>query len=392
MSTNENVPPGNIGAHDELPPGKHPKTTSVETDNDVPKPDSNPYAHYKPKNFKSLRTKQITPKRYYLARVFHNRTYAGIIAQTGVGKSYFSLYIAVCLVLGIDCMHWKYVGPEGGLRVGLVEGEMDETTTRDRLLELFNWLTDEQKDKLDENLFIYNKDEPEFKDGNFPYLDTNPQFYLDEVGKTKPDVLVFDNHACLVENQGKSNDVQPYKKLDRELFIPLRSQGIMTLIIYHMGKDKEKGARGSSSSIDAMNLTLELSPYYVEGAEDRGENHIQVKVGKFREERGPDTKTFVASYKKDSEGGGKWSSNTLTLCTREKVKEVYDNLHEEAQKTGTVPSASQIAKCLKETGTSITRQGVDKHLIALGLKEAPKKQHSPGYNKTVQDPFRKGDD
>lgn len=77
------------------------------------------------------------------------------------------------------------------------------------------------------------------------------------VDSSKPDVVVLDTVSRFIE--GKENDSDTWLALYRRLHAPLKDQGIACVRLDHMGKDSERGSRGSSAKSQDVDHVWELT-------------------------------------------------------------------------------------------------------------------------------------
>lgn len=77
------------------------------------------------------------------------------------------------------------------------------------------------------------------------------------VEASEPDVVVLDTVSRFIE--GKENDSDTWLALYRRLHAPLKDQGIACVRLDHMGKDTERGSRGSSAKSQDVDHVWELT-------------------------------------------------------------------------------------------------------------------------------------
>lgn len=77
------------------------------------------------------------------------------------------------------------------------------------------------------------------------------------VEESRPDVVVLDTVSRFVE--GKENDSDTWLQLYRRLHVPLKDRGIAGVRLDHMGKDTERGSRGSSAKSQDVDHVWELT-------------------------------------------------------------------------------------------------------------------------------------
>ncbi|MEV7387206.1 AAA family ATPase [Streptomyces sp. NPDC091215] len=74
---------------------------------------------------------------------------------------------------------------------------------------------------------------------------------------SEPDVVVLDTISRFIE--GKENDSDTWLALYRRLHAPLKDKGIACVRLDHMGKDSDRGSRGSSAKSQDVDHVWELS-------------------------------------------------------------------------------------------------------------------------------------
>jgi KaiC/GvpD/RAD55 family RecA-like ATPase len=79
---------------------------------------------------------------------------------------------------------------------------------------------------------------------------------LNIVDETKPDVVVLDTVSRFIA--GKENDSDTWLELYRRLHVPLKERMVATVRLDHMGKDSERGSRGSSAKTQDVDAVWEL--------------------------------------------------------------------------------------------------------------------------------------
>lgn len=77
------------------------------------------------------------------------------------------------------------------------------------------------------------------------------------VASSNPDVVVLDTVSRFIE--GKENDSDTWLALYRRLHAPLKDKGIACVRLDHMGKDSERGSRGSSAKSQDVDHVWELT-------------------------------------------------------------------------------------------------------------------------------------
>jgi len=77
------------------------------------------------------------------------------------------------------------------------------------------------------------------------------------VDEAKPDIVVFDTVSRFIG--GKENDSDTWLSFYRRVHAPLKQRGVCGVRIDHMGKDEERGSRGSSAKTQDVDHVWELT-------------------------------------------------------------------------------------------------------------------------------------
>lgn len=77
------------------------------------------------------------------------------------------------------------------------------------------------------------------------------------IEESKPDLVIFDTVSRFIS--GNENDADTWLSFYRRVHSPLKALGIAALRLDHMGKDEEKGSRGSSAKAQDVDHVWELT-------------------------------------------------------------------------------------------------------------------------------------
>lgn len=77
------------------------------------------------------------------------------------------------------------------------------------------------------------------------------------VEESQPDIVVLDTVSRFIE--GKENDSDTWLSLYRRIHAPLKDRGVAGVRLDHMGKDAEKGSRGSSAKSQDVDHVWEMT-------------------------------------------------------------------------------------------------------------------------------------
>lgn len=213
-----------------------------------------------------------------------------IFAKRGVGKTFFTLGIAVALATGKPFLKWK---SREAVRVLYVDGEMTATNMQKRLnaLRRYNNISSDSRD-LDNFILINNQDLHEEQD--MPKINTESgQATLKEwTDYYAPDVIVIDNLSCMIS--GEENDNATWQPI-KDWIIRQRRNNRAVLLVHHAGKSgAERGWGGKEDQIE-LSLALEHPSNY--NPEDGA--RFVVNFSKARELDGVDQKQFEVTMQYD---------------------------------------------------------------------------------------------
>lgn len=179
-----------------------------------------------------------------------------IVAEAKVGKSLFVLDFACSLATGRPFFRENY----GPIKVLYLDYEMTRVDFHSRLVDL-GYDEDEATKQLLEDHLDYLQ---------FPLLDpldtdTGGRGLRYVVEEGKHDLIIVDTLAAAVE--GPENESDTYRAARQYTWTPLKAMGKTVVRIDHLGKDKSRGARGSSMKRDDVDLVWELSRLSGNGAD-----------------------------------------------------------------------------------------------------------------------------
>lgn len=186
---------------------------------------------------------------YLLSPILRHPSLTMIYAKAGVGKTFFTLQLALCLSHGESIHNWIVQKPR---KVLYVDGEMSSADMKARLTKLLNPL-DEINPELHSNLQLclygYPKDQTELEFGKEEFRNQ----FTEENLSGKIDVLILDNLSSLVRAEENENDAwQPFNKW----CIRLRKKGISVILLHH--ENKTSGMRGASNKLDGLDYVIHL--------------------------------------------------------------------------------------------------------------------------------------
>lgn len=126
------------------------------------------------------------------------------------------------------------------------------------------------------------------------------------VADVKPDIVVLDTVSRFIS--GNENDADTWLSLYRAVHVPLKKHGVACVRVDHMGKDEERGSRGSSAKTQDVDHVWELTKTS-ESRDDRSEPGVEQLTTGLRMKRthsrtglGEDFLQLVRRGAKDSAG------------------------------------------------------------------------------------------
>jgi len=211
-----------------------------------------------------------------------------IYSWRGVGKTFFSLSMALSASLGAGLWGWKGSGKP--LSTLFIDGEMSPISLQDRLQGLLRGLNKDGYATSDSRLRIIPK--ALVYDDNGHVMDPldspeGRQWVEDRIGDAK--LIVLDNLSSLTaEDESDSTAWAPLQ----DWLIRLRTRGLSIWLVHHSGKSSEQGQRGTSRREDVLDTVIRLKP--PEGYVSEDGCRFIAKFTKARHLTGPDTSDIEA--------------------------------------------------------------------------------------------------
>lgn len=227
-----------------------------------------------------------------------------IWAQRGIGKTWFSISMALALVKGEDFLYYSVERPAVVL---YIDGEMPTALLQSRLRQLgghacanLHIMPSELLFKKDHPLNINSPDDQRRIKAAIAAL---------EAEGIKPDVIIFDNLSSLMSGVDENNN----SELDGFLkfLITLRHDDIAVVIVHHAGKTNEQ--RGASRREDILDTSIKLEKPEKNTAHSGA--HFMVEFTKTRGEA-PDPKTFELKLIEDDQGKKTWAKTQPSKISR----------------------------------------------------------------------------
>jgi hypothetical protein len=208
---------------------------------------------------RAIREKQIEAEDYLFINDHgggHLSTidFGQVFGATGTGKTLFSMALAVCVACGRDFMYWKCVRPR---KVIYFDGELAETTIKERLALATTGLSAGERELLEDNLIVFNRDTA-FNELGIELADLDSLLGRQQVEHlvdlVKADLAVFDSRFCLLAADMKEEGSMP-----KALILSMRRRRCLSLWLHHSGKDTTRGGYGDKSAEFLMDFNIELA-------------------------------------------------------------------------------------------------------------------------------------
>ena len=172
----------------------------------------------------------------------------GLVSKRGEGKSLLALDLVANIAAGTSILDKPENEPENVIYLDL---EMGPTDLYDRLYE-FGWTVDHpQLETLAAHLHYYQLI-------NLPPLDTP------EGGATLQALIRFHEATVVVVDtvsrviSGDENAAEPFRDMFRHTETMLKNEQVTLLRLDHLGKDIQKGSRGSSAKEDPLDVVWHI--------------------------------------------------------------------------------------------------------------------------------------
>lgn len=292
-----------------------------------------------------LPTLEIPEREFIIDPFLPDRSLSMVYAPRGIGKTWFSLQLAISVATGQDFWAWETTSPS---RVLYIDGEMTLADIKSRILALTGGETVPGLDILPSErtfnaLMPLNLAVPTSQDRiNELLLD------LEKADKL-PRLIIIDNLSSLTSGLDENCN----SSLDSLLtwFLFLRHNGFSVMFVHHTGKDGRQ--RGASRREDFLDTSIELKS----GGKNNSKDSLRFDV-KFVKSRGrkpePDSLSVTlwfddnkASWLINGKADAAFCQSYLPLLRNGGFK----SQKELAEKLGVTPAAvSQNLKKLRNDG------------------------------------------
>jgi len=263
-----------------------------------------------------------------------------LYAARGIGKTYVSLSIALCVATGSTILgsKWKAEKPH---KVLFVDGEMPAIVLQERLALLVCSNDRELPDP--EHLKIITPDMQEF--GIADLATAEGQIAIEQ-HLYGVELLILDNLSSLCRS-GKENEAESWLPI-QEWLLKLRRRGISVLLVHHAGKAGNQ--RGTSKREDLLDtvITLKRPSDYETTQGARFEVHYEKARGFYGDVATP----FEAHLQNDDDGKQFWAVKDLEDRLLERIIELKkEGLTQRTIAIDVGCSASTVNRLLKKAGT-----------------------------------------
>lgn len=270
-------------------------------------------ASIEPVTLDFLLSLNLPPPKQMIGNLVCEGTLGVISAQKGVGKTFFSLGLALAAAGGKEFLGHAVETP---IDVLYVDGEMSAYDMGRRCTEMGNGMGLTPADF--KRLHILNPDMP---GGIMPKLNTpEARAFMDAYLRANPKVrlVIFDNFACLVRKDGQDTYGATAWTDVNDLLMGCRRLNVAALVVAHHGKDSDRGARGASEATDIVDLSISLTT----GEMSETHTNVSVKYDKARHLTPAEKQSFVASLGKDPNGPGLLWTRSGQPPLRERIVEL----------------------------------------------------------------------
>jgi KaiC/GvpD/RAD55 family RecA-like ATPase len=175
-----------------------------------------------------------------------------VYSASGVGKSFFTLSVALAVAGGGEFLGWKADRPR---RVLIVDGEMDLRDLKSRVVQLLASIGGDAQ-SIARNLTIIAQ-QGQSLTTEFPDLatDEGQDTLLEIIEEEEPALVILDNFSTLVEveDENAAASFNPIMRFMRRL----KQDGKSVILVHHSRKD-DKSWRGSQKMSVVFNSIIHL--------------------------------------------------------------------------------------------------------------------------------------
>ncbi len=248
--------------------------------------------------FGQLADQLAQAREYLLDPWLREQDSALVWAAAGVGKTMFTLSLALAVAGGGEVFGWKAERPR---KVLLIDGEMPEDDLRDRLIYLAGAVRGIDMEAARTNLRILarNSQDP---DAPFPDFGDAEQHrtILDRIQKYAPDLVILDNLSTLaaVDDENSASATRVVVKF----LAMLKQARIATIVVHHAAK-AGNNYRGSTMIETTFEVILGLLKNKgADVVDTSGSTKFGMVWTKYRRRRGPTIRNTSARLEDGPEG------------------------------------------------------------------------------------------
>jgi len=249
------------------------------------------------RDFSDFMATTFPPRENILEPIIVTRSLTMIYGPRGIGKTFFSLYMALAIASGSSWLGWK---ASRAFKVLYIDGEMPAHVLQTRLEGVTRTLGIAPQPGY---LKIIT---PDLLSRPAPDLASlEDQALVDQIA-ADVDVIFVDNLSCLYRSGGEENSSESVQFI-ADWALPHRSAGRAVVLIHHAGKNGQQ--RGTSKREDLLDVVIALRR-----PQDHSPQHgarFEVHFEKARHLFGADVEPFEAALSTDANGNQQWASRSL---------------------------------------------------------------------------------
>lgn len=288
----------------------------------------------KPRNINEILAVSYPDREFFLEPLIYPGCLAMIHSQTGVGKTRFTVHLALSVASCTPFIKWP---ARRAARVLYIDGEILERDMQTYLAPVVESVSDFNPDNFKYLTLDY------FPDGTWlDIADERWQKYLDKIMIDR-DVLFIDNLGCCSERRPKETDEETWGRI-KPWLLQLRRAGKSVYIVHH--SSKTGGYYGTSLMTRYLNFILHLVRPVNYDASDGAK--FEVRFEKTRNFKGSDVEPLILQLR-DAHKGVAWDWRSLKSTLDEQIRELKSVLGSDIQvaRELQVP-LSTIKKALKD--------------------------------------------
>jgi KaiC/GvpD/RAD55 family RecA-like ATPase len=292
-----------------------------------------------------LESHEFPERGFVIDPILKERQVAMIYAPTGVGKTWFTLSLAVTGASGTGASFLGFNGAGDGVKTLIIDGEMDVEDLQERLDLIVNAVNGD-KDKVRQNLIIASRQHQPF---GYDFPDIAREDWQDEVLRhCQSDgikLLILDNFSTLAPSIEDENSSAKIGKVN-SMLLKAKQAGVTCILVHHANKTNAS-YRGSSNIAVTLDLIISLNrPDKYNPVE--GETAFSID---FEKVRGVVSQTVTNARTvvfKTSQDGSTWKEDDHPATQAHLIKMMLESLRFTTQK--------EVAQHMKLTEPSISRK------------------------------------